>query len=109
MAEVAWIESNLPTGWVGRGERDLPLQESSPRAHIPMANEHFDFVVVGSGFGGSVAALRLVEKGYRVLVLEEGRRFADADFPRTNWQFWDFLWLPALRLRVRGAPAVAPA
>jgi cholesterol oxidase len=55
-------------------------------------------VIVGSGFGGSVSALRLAEKGYRVLVLEQGRRFADADFPRTNWQLWNYLWLPALRL-----------
>ncbi len=65
----------------------------------PVSDEHFDFTIVGSGFGGSVSALRLVEKGYRVLVLEEGRRFADSDFPRTNWEFWNYLWLPALRLR----------
>jgi cholesterol oxidase len=58
----------------------------------------FDFVIVGSGFGGSVSALRLAEKGYRVLVLEQGRRFADSDFPRTNWRIWDYLWLPALGL-----------
>jgi cholesterol oxidase len=60
--------------------------------------EVFDFVIVGSGFGGSVSALRLAEKGYRVLVLEQGRRFADLDFPRSNWHLWNFLWLPALRL-----------
>ena len=64
-----------------------------------MTDEHFDFVIVGSGFGGSVSAFRLVEKGYRVVVLEEGRRFADSDFPKTNWRFWDYLWLPTLRLR----------
>jgi len=64
-----------------------------------MRDESFDFVIIGSGFGGSVSALRLGEKGYRVLVLEEGRRFADLDFPRTNWRVWDYLWLPALRLR----------
>lgn len=56
-----------------------------------------DVVVVGSGFGGSVAALRLTEKGYRVLVLEAGRRFEDADFARTSWHVRDFLWAPALR------------
>ncbi|HSR46466.1 MAG TPA: GMC family oxidoreductase [Anaerolineales bacterium] len=62
------------------------------------SGESFDFVVIGSGFGGSVSALRLVEKGYRVLVLEQGRRFDDRDFPRTNWDLPRFLWLPALRL-----------
>jgi len=57
----------------------------------------FDFVVIGSGFGGSVSAMRLAQKGYRVLILERGRRFADEDFPRTNWNVWKYLWLPALR------------
>ncbi|HEX2905485.1 MAG TPA: NAD(P)-binding protein, partial [Phototrophicaceae bacterium] len=57
----------------------------------------FDFVVVGSGFGGSVSALRLTEKGYRVLVLERGRRFRDQDFPQSNWNLFKYLWLPALR------------
>lgn len=56
----------------------------------------YDVVVIGSGFGGSVAALRLVEKGYSVAVLEAGRRFADADFARTSWQVRRFLWAPAL-------------
>jgi cholesterol oxidase len=55
-----------------------------------------DVVVVGSGFGGSVAALRLTEKGYRVLVLEAGRRFADDELPRTSWDARRFLWAPAL-------------
>jgi cholesterol oxidase len=53
-------------------------------------------VIVGSGFGGSVAALRLSAKGYRVLVLERGRRFDDDDFPSTNWDLRRYLWLPAL-------------
>jgi cholesterol oxidase len=56
----------------------------------------YDVVVVGSGFGGSVAALRLVEKGYRVGVLEAGRRFADHELPTTSWQLRRFLWAPAL-------------
>ena len=53
-----------------------------------MANTTFDFdwLVIGSGFGGSVSALRLSEKGYRVGVLECGRRFEDKDFARTTWQ-----------------------
>ena len=55
-----------------------------------------DVVVVGSGFGGSVAALRLAEKGYRVHVYEAGRRFADSEFARTSWDLQRFLWAPAL-------------
>jgi cholesterol oxidase len=55
--------------------------------------------VIGSGFGGSVSALRLVEKGYRVLLCEKGRVFRPADFPRNNWNFARWLWLPALRWR----------
>lgn len=57
----------------------------------------YDYVIIGSGFGGSVSAMRLAEKGYSVLVLEKGRRFDDADFAKTNWQFWKYLWMPALR------------
>ncbi len=57
----------------------------------------FDYVIIGSGFGGSVSAMRLTEKGYSVLVLEKGKRFEDQDFAKSNWQFWKYLWLPALR------------
>ena len=60
--------------------------------------EHYDVVIIGSGFGGSVSALRLTEKGYRVAVLEAGRRFTDADFPKTSWRLRRFLWAPALGL-----------
>src|SRR5689334_991193 len=56
----------------------------------------WDVVVVGSGFGGSVAALRLTEKGYRVAVVEAGRRFADDELPKTSWNLRDYLWAPAL-------------
>ncbi|MFI0960442.1 GMC oxidoreductase [Streptomyces sp. NPDC021080] len=56
----------------------------------------YDVLVIGSGFGGSVTALRLTEKGYRVGVLEAGRRFADTDFPRTSWQVRDYLFAPRL-------------
>ncbi|RIK30776.1 MAG: GMC family oxidoreductase [Anaerolineae bacterium] len=57
----------------------------------------FDFVIIGSGFGGSVSAMRLTEKGYSILVIEKGKRYEDKDFAKTNWQFWKYLWLPALR------------
>ncbi|MET9890381.1 GMC family oxidoreductase [Streptomyces sp. NPDC006465] len=55
-----------------------------------------DVLVIGSGFGGSVTALRLTEKGYDVVVLEAGRRFADTDFPRTSWHVRDYLFAPRL-------------
>ena len=64
-----------------------------------MANQDFDVVVIGSGFGGSVAALRLTEKGYKVCVLEAGRRFSDKDFPKTSWRLRRFLFLPRLGLK----------
>ncbi|MGH3449818.1 MAG: FAD-dependent oxidoreductase [Haloechinothrix sp.] len=56
----------------------------------------YDVIVVGSGFGGSVAALRLTEKGYRVAVIEAGRRFADDEFAKTSWDLRKFLWAPEL-------------
>ena len=56
----------------------------------------YDVVVIGSGFGGSVAALRLSEKGYRVAVLEAGRRFDESTYPKTSWHVRSFLWLPQL-------------
>lgn len=57
----------------------------------------YDFVIIGSGFGGSVSAMRLTEKGYRVLVLERGKRYRAEDFPKTNWNVFNYLWLPAAR------------
>jgi cholesterol oxidase len=56
----------------------------------------YDVLVIGSGFGGSVSALRLTEKGYRVGVLEAGRRYADEDFAKTSWNLRKFLWAPSL-------------
>jgi len=56
----------------------------------------YDVIVIGSGFGGSVSALRLVEKGYSVAVLEAGRRFGDEEFATTSWHLRQFLWAPAL-------------
>ncbi|MFC4146187.1 FAD-dependent oxidoreductase [Micromonospora mangrovi] len=56
----------------------------------------YDVLVIGSGFGGSVTALRLAEKGYAVGVLEAGRRFADDEFPQTSWRARRFLWAPKL-------------
>jgi cholesterol oxidase len=59
----------------------------------------FDWLVVGSGFGGSVSALRLAEKGYRVGVLECGRRFRDDDFAKSTWNFRRYFWMPRLGMR----------
>lgn len=65
---------------------------ASPPAH----DFDTDVLIVGSGFGGSVAALRFAEKGYRVLVLEKGRRWRPEEFPRSNWNFPKSFWLPWL-------------
>ena len=60
--------------------------------------ECFDYVIIGSGFGGSVSAMRLTEKGYRVLVLERGKRFRDQDFAKTNWNIWKYCVAPLAAL-----------
>jgi cholesterol oxidase len=61
-----------------------------------MTKHDYDVLIVGSGFGGSVSALRLTEKGYRVGVLEAGRRFTDEQFAKTSWDIRKFLWAPKL-------------
>lgn len=60
-------------------------------------NYDYDFIIIGSGFGGSVSALRLSEKGYKVCVLERGKRFRAGDYARTNWDLRRYLWMPLLR------------
>ncbi len=62
-------------------------------------NTDFDFIVIGSGFGGSVAALRLSEKGYKVAVMEMGRRWTPETLPETNWSVARWLWSPRLGLK----------
>ena len=75
-----------------------------------MTERDFDVIIIGSGFGGSVAALRLVEKGYKVAVIEAGKRFADEDFPKTSWRIRKFLFFPRLGLhgiqRIHALPDV---
>ena len=63
------------------------------------ANFDFDFIVIGSGFGGSVSAHRLTEKGYKVAVMEMGRRWTPENLPQTNWALSRWLWRPSLGLR----------
>jgi cholesterol oxidase len=60
-------------------------------------NESYDFIIIGSGFGGSVSALRLAEKGYSVAVLETGKRYRDEDFAKSNWNIFKYLWIPFFR------------
>ncbi len=69
----------------------------------------FDFIVIGSGFGGSVSALRLVEKGYKVAVMEMGRRWTPDNLPRTSWSIRRWFWRPNLGLRGFFNHAVFPA
>ncbi len=59
--------------------------------------ELYDYVVIGSGFGGAVSAMRLAEKGYKVLVIEKGKQWDNQDFPKSNWNIKKFLWIPFLK------------
>ena len=62
-------------------------------------SSHYDWIIIGSGFGGSVSALRLAQKGYKVLVIEKGRRFEPGDFPKSNWDLRRWMWNPLLGLK----------
>lgn len=59
-------------------------------------SDYYDYIIIGSGFGGSVSALRLVEKGYKVLIIESGKRFSPEDFAKTNWNLRKWLWAPGI-------------
>ena len=63
----------------------------------PDVGSVYDYVIIGSGFGGSVSAWRLTQKGYSVLVIERGKRWNADDFPKTNWNVFKYLWMPSLR------------
>ncbi|WP_311380445.1 FAD-binding protein [Arthrobacter sp. ISL-72] len=90
----------VPAELTQTGDRGPGTGDRGPGAvfmTIPAVSESdYDVIVVGSGFGGSVAALRLTEKGYRVAVIEAGRRFADDEFAKTSWDLKRYLWAPAL-------------
>jgi cholesterol oxidase len=80
--------------------RDLETGGEESAAHRnSMSNFDFDFIVIGSGFGGSVSAHRLAEKGYRVAVMEMGRRWTPDNLPRTSWSLRRWIWRPNLGLR----------
>ena len=57
----------------------------------------FDFIIIGSGFGGSVSAMRLAQKGYKVAILEMGKKYENKDFPKSNWNIFKYLWAPIIR------------
>jgi cholesterol oxidase len=67
------------------------MQESTAKPDI------LDYLVIGSGFGGSVSAMRLSEKGYSVLVIEKGKRWTGKDFPKSNWNVRKYLWMPLIK------------
>ena len=85
----------------GKSGKDFPHNIfPSPLSFVSFVMQQakeYDYVIIGSGFGGSVSALRLAEKGYKVLVIEKGKWFKAKDFPKTNWNLPKWLWMPALR------------
>ncbi|MGO9435543.1 MAG: FAD-binding protein, partial [Terracidiphilus sp.] len=76
-----------------------PSDEESATTRDGKLDFDFDFIVIGSGFGGSVSALRLAEKGDRVAVIEMGRRWTPDNLPRTSWSIHRWIWRPNLGLR----------
>lgn len=82
------------------GTGRIPLAQRTEEGE-QNADATYDYIIIGSGFGGSVSALRLAEKGYRVLVIEKGKRYGDRPkdnrFPKNNWRLRKWLWLPSLR------------
>ncbi|MFD3869831.1 GMC oxidoreductase [Streptomyces sp. NPDC058623] len=76
----------------------MSYENDGGRGGGPEDGYDYDVLVIGSGFGGAVSALRLSEKGYRVGVLEAGRRFTRESLPRTSWDLRNYLWAPALGL-----------
>jgi cholesterol oxidase len=82
------------------------IRELNSTARNPKVNnwpgmklkDKYDYIIIGSGFGGSVCALRLAEKGYAVLVIEKGKWYQGDQFPKTNWNLKRWMWLPSLRL-----------
>jgi cholesterol oxidase len=70
-----------------------------PTREEPPSDYDYDYAIIGSGFGGSVSALRLTEKGYRVLLLEKGSELSAEDFPETNWNLKRWLWAPLFGFR----------
>jgi cholesterol oxidase len=78
--------------------RSHPSEQYAIASHNPPPGYDYDYIVIGSGFGGSVSAHRLTEKGYSVGVMEMGKRWAAEDFPRTNWDARRWMWHPNLKM-----------
>ena len=74
------------------------MSKENKENHSKLDQCNWDVIIVGSGFGGSVSALRMAEKGYKVLVVEKGRRYESKDFPKTNWNLKKYFWMPRIFL-----------
>jgi cholesterol oxidase len=84
--------------WCDPALKTRSSKASNQEGAKAMAKFNYDVVIIGSGFGGSVAALRAAEKGYSVAVLESGKRWPDKDIPKSQWHLPGFLWFPAAEL-----------